>query len=210
MKITWFGHASFLIETDGKYIYIDPKFGEFEHKADIILVTHGHYDHYSLERINELRMDHTAIFSAREVANRVDGAKALSPGDKEEVEGISIEAVEAYNTNKPYHPRGRGIGFIIEVEKKRVYFSGDTDLIPEMEDIKADIALVPVSGTYVMNHKEAAECIKKIKPGLAIPMHYGAGIVGTIEDAERFKEQVEFQTDTRVEILKEGREFEIK
>ena len=117
MKITWFGHASFLIEADGKNIYIDPKMGEYETKADIILVSHGHYDHYSWEKINELRMDHTAIFSTGEVAGRVDGAKALNPGDKEEIEGIKIEAVDAYNTNKPFHPKGNVIGFIVEAER---------------------------------------------------------------------------------------------
>ncbi|MBW2980845.1 MBL fold metallo-hydrolase [Candidatus Woesearchaeota archaeon] len=210
MIITWFGHASFLIETGNKTIYIDPYMGEYKRKADIILVSHGHYDHYSWEKINQLRMDHTAILSTREVANRVDGAKALNPGDKEEVEGIKIEAVEAYSVTRSNHPKGSVIGFVIEAEKKRVYFAGDTDLIPEMKEIKADIALVPVSGTYVMNYKEAVECVKRVKPATAIPMHYGAGIAGTIEDAERFKEQIEFETDTKVEILEEGKSFEIK
>ncbi|MFC1704732.1 MBL fold metallo-hydrolase [Nanoarchaeota archaeon] len=209
MIITWFGHASFLIEADGKDIYIDPKTGEYPTKADIILVSHGHYDHYSWEKINQLRMDHTIILSTREVANRVDGAKAMKAGDNETIGGIKIEAVEAYSTTRSDHPKGSVIGFVIEAERKRVYFSGDTDLIPEMENIEADIAIVPVSGTSVMNYKEAIEAIKRIKPKLAIPMHFGSG-VGTIEDAERFKEEVEFQTDTKAEILEVGRELNIK
>jgi len=211
MKITWFGHASFLIEADGKNIYIDPyMIEEYGKKADIILVSHGHYDHYSREKITQLRMDSTEIFSTPEVAGRVDGTKAVKPGDKEESQGIKIEVVEAYSVTRTTHPKGTAVGFIIEAEKHRVYFSGDTDLIPEMSKIKADIALLPVSGTYVMNYREAVEAVKKIKPRIAIPMHYGAGIAGTIEDAEGFKEQVEFETDTIVELLKEGKEFEIK
>ena len=163
MKITWFGHASFLIEADGKNIYIDPYMGEYEKKADIILVSHGHYDHYSREKITQLRMDHTEIFSTSEVAGRVDGTKAVKAGDKEESQGIKIEFVDAYSVTRTTHPKGTCIGFIIEAEKHRVYFSGDTDLIPEMEKIKADSALLPVSGTYVMDYKEAAEAVKKIK-----------------------------------------------
>ncbi len=208
MKITWFGHASFLIETNGKNIYIDPKYGESESKADIILVSHGHYDHYSWEKINELRMDNTSILSTSEVAGRVDGAKALNPGDKQNVDGIIIEAVYAYSKTRSSHPKGTAIGFIIEAERKRVYFAGDTDLIPEMKHIKADIAIVPVSGTYVMDHDEAVEAIKNIKPIIAIPMHYGS-IVGTIEDAELFKESVEFETETKVQIMEEGVTLEI-
>jgi L-ascorbate metabolism protein UlaG (beta-lactamase superfamily) len=209
MKITWFGHASFLIETGEKHVYLDPKFGEHERKADIILVSHGHYDHYSREKITELRMDHTEIFSTTEVAGRVDGAVQLKPGDKKDVQGIRIEAVEAYSTVRTSHPKGSAIGFIIEAERKRIYFAGDTDLIPEMEEIKADVALLPVSGTYVMDFKEAVEAVKKIKPKVAIPMHYGAGIAGTIEDAERFKEMVECQTNTIVEILEQGKSINI-
>jgi L-ascorbate metabolism protein UlaG (beta-lactamase superfamily) len=208
MKITWLGHASFLIETGNKHIYLDPKFGEYERKADIILVSHGHYDHYSRELIAQLRMDHTEIFSTMEVAGRVDGAIALNPGDKKDSQGIRIEAVEAYSTTRADHPKGASIGFIIGVEKKRIYFAGDTDLIPEMKEIKADIAIVPVSGTSVMNFKEAVEAVKRVKPEVAIPMHYGSG-VGTIEDAERFKEMVEFQTDTRVEIIEQGRSINL-
>lgn len=211
MEITWFGHASFLIEADGKNIYIDPYMvEEYEKKADIILVSHGHYDHYSREKITQLRMDTTEIFSTPEVAGRVDGTKAVKPGDKEESQGVKIEVVEAYSITRTTHPKGTAVGFIIEAEKHRVYYAGDTDLIPEMEKIKADIALLPVSGTYVMNYKEAVEAVKKIKPTIAIPMHYGAGIAGRIEDAEGFKEQVEFETDTKVEILKEEKSLEIK
>ena len=162
MKITWFGHASFLIETGNKTIYLDPCLGEYERKADIILVSHGHYDHYSRERIAQLRMDHTEIFSTMEVAGRVDGAVALNPGDKKLSQGIRIEAVAAYSRTRADHPKGSTIGFVIEVEKKRIYFAGDSDLIPEMEKIKADVALIPVSGTSVMNFKEAVEAVKRI------------------------------------------------
>ncbi|MDP7180055.1 MAG: MBL fold metallo-hydrolase [Candidatus Woesearchaeota archaeon] len=209
MEIIWLGHASFKIKTQDKIIYIDPYFGDYEDKADIILISHSHHDHLNMEKVNLISTDNTIIISSKEVASTIHGAKPLLPGQSEIVGEIAVEAVEAYNLNKEFHPKGFGVGFIITLEGKRVYFSGDTDKIPEMKSYDVDVALVPVGGIYTMNSDEAVEAIKLIKPKFAIPMHFASGVVGTIDDAELFKEKVELETDTKVTILKHGESFKL-
>lgn len=208
MQLTWLGHDSFKLLAGGKVIYIDPYAGNYDEKADIILVSHEHFDHFAREKIPEIRTDSTLIFSTPAVASQLEGVVAMYPGDKKEVQGITIEAAHAYNTNKRFHPKGTGIGFIITVEGKKVYHAGDTDRIPEMKFLKADIALIPVSGTYVMTAREAVEAVKDIKPKIAIPMHYGM-VAGTIDDAELFKELVEREKDTEVIILDIGKKITV-
>jgi len=208
MEITWFGHDSFMIKADGKIVYTDPYFGDYSVKADIILVSHEHYDHFSKEKIEDIRRDGTVILGSRKVAAEMDGVKAMVAGDEIKIGEITIEAVAAYNTGKPFHTKGNGLGFVIEADGRRIYFAGDTDLIPEMSKIKADVVLLPVGGTYTMNAKEAAEAVAKIKPKIAIPMHYGS-VAGTIDDAEAFKEEVEDKTNSKVMILKEGKSVKI-
>ncbi len=96
--------------------------------------------------------------------------------------------IPAYNIGKSFHPKDKGfVGYIITVEGQRIYHAGDTDLIPEMSEVECDIALLPVSGTYVMTAKEAADAVSHIKTGLAVPMHYGGGVIGTEEDAREFE-----------------------
>lgn len=153
-----------------------------------------------MDKIVQASTDETKIITTKEVASTIDGAKALSPGDKEAILGMNIEAVPAYNTNKEFHPKGIAIGFIISLEGKKVYFASDTDLIDEMKDIKADVAMLPVGGTYTMNAKEAAEAALLIKPNIAIPMHFGSS-VGTVDDAELFKEIVESKSEIKVYVL---------
>lgn len=209
MEIIWLGHASFKIKTDGGVIYIDPYFGEYNEKADIILISHGHYDHSSMEKIGSVRTDDTVILTTAEVASTIHGAIAMTAGQIEEIEGVKVEAVNAYNINKNFHPKGYGLGFVVEAEGKRIYFAGDTDRIPEMKSVKADIVLLPVGGTYTMNSSEAAMAVLDVKPKIAIPMHYGSGIVGTIEDAEVFKEKVEEKSSVRVVILEGGKGLKV-
>ncbi len=208
MEITWLGHASFMLKTKGIVIYIDPYAGEPAEKADIILVSHDHYDHFNREKITKIMTDNTAILSSRKVSSEMDGIIALNAGDSRQVDSISIKAVASYNTGKPFHPKGAGIGFIIEAEGKKVYFAGDTDLIPEMKQIKADVVLLPVGGTYTMDAEEAAKAVEIIKPKIAIPMHYGS-VAGTIDDADIFKEEVEKKADTEVIILEEGKSVKV-
>lgn len=186
-NIKWLGHASFKI-VDERTIYIDPWNLKEKGWADVILVTHSHYDHLSPEDISKVQSEETVIVTTADGAEKLKGnIKKVKPGDFLTVKGVEIEVVPAYNIGKSYHPKEKGwVGFIIKVGGKRIYHSGDTDFIPEMEKIKADIALLPIGGTYTMNAEEAARAVKAINPEIAIPMHYG-DIVGSLEDAERFR-----------------------
>ena len=211
MKITWFGHASFMIESDGKRIYIDPYIiPDNAEKADFILISHEHYDHCDPKNVEKLSKAETKILTTEAAGKRLKGnVGVLKAGDTLSLNSIKVIAVEAYNPEKHFHPKGTGIGFIIEVENKRIYFCGDTDFIPEMYSLdNIDLALLAVGGTYTMNYEEAAKAVKAIKPKIAIPMHYGK-IVGSVEDAIKFKELVEKETDTKVVILSEGESFEL-
>lgn len=201
-KIHWLGHDSFRLEGEVT-VYIDPwKLPPNSPKADIILITHDHYDHCSPEDVAKIQKADTVIVTIPAAARKLKGeVKTVKPGDKITVKGIEIEAVPAYNTDKPFHPKEAGhVGFIVTLGGKRIYHAGDTDFIPEMKGLKVDIALLPVSGTYVMTAEEAAKAADAIKPEVAIPMHYGE-IVGSERDAERFKEL----TSVQVTILKPSR-----
>lgn len=186
-KIHWLGHDSFRIDA-GKTIYIDPyDLPAGAPSADMILITHEHFDHYSKEDVAAITKPETRVVSISSVAKEIgDHVIVVKPGDRIDVDGFRIEAVPAYNVNKKYHPRSAGhVGFILTVDGVRIYHAGDTDLIPEMSSLTVDIALLPVSGTYVMTAEEAIQAAGCIRPSLAIPMHYGA-IVGNSSDAERF------------------------
>ena len=187
-NIKWLGHAGFKIKGE-KTVYIDPfKIKETE-PADIIIITHEHFDHLSPEDINKIQTGKTVVVTTPDCLIKVSGnIKAINPGTVLNVDGIQIEAVPAYNTNKQFHPRANGwVGVIVTVNGKRIYHAGDTDNIPEMAYLKnIDIALLPVSGTYVMTAEEAADAANRIMPKVAVPMHYGT-IVGTKADAEKFK-----------------------
>ncbi len=186
-NISWLGHASFKIGDD-RVVYIDPwKLGRAE-PADIILVTHSHHDHCSPQDVAKLQKEGTVIVTVADCVGEFRGdVRIVKPGDRLEIDEVTIEAVPAYNTDKPNHPKTAGwVGFIIERGGSRIYHAGDTDLIPEMDEIKADIALLPVGGTYTMTAEEAAQAAERISPQVAIPMHYG-DTVGSRADAEKFK-----------------------
>jgi L-ascorbate metabolism protein UlaG (beta-lactamase superfamily) len=191
-NITWLGHDGFLIKGDGKAIVIDPFQVKQCEPADIILITHEHYDHCSPEDVKKIRKDSTVIVTEAQSAAKLSGdVRVVQPGDKLTVSGIPIEAVPSYNTNKTFHPKENGwLGFIVTVGGVRIYHAGDTDRIPEMGSFRVDIALLPVSGTYVMTAEEAVEAARMIKPKVVIPMHYGA-IVGSADDAKRFSEALQ-------------------
>lgn len=200
-NIHWLGHDSFRLEGEVT-IYIDPwKLPSNLPKADIILITHEHYDHCSPEDVAKIQKADTVIVTIPAAAKKLKGeVKTVKPGDKITVKGIEIEMVPAYNIDKPFHPREAGhVGFIVTLGGKRIYHAGDTDFIPEMKGLKTDIALLPVSGIYVMTADEAAKAADAIKPEIAIPMHYGE-IAGSEKDAERFKDL----TSVQVVILKPG------
>jgi L-ascorbate metabolism protein UlaG (beta-lactamase superfamily) len=198
-NITWLGHDGFLIQGNGKAIVIDPFQVKQCEPADIILISHEHYDHCSPEDVNKIRKDSTVIVTEAQSAKKLSGdVRVVQPGDKLTVSGIPIEAVPSYNTNKSFHPKKNGwLGFIVTVDGARIYHAGDTDQIPEMASFQVDIALLPVSGTYVMTAEEAVVAAGVLKPKVVIPMHYGA-IVGSADDAKRFQEALRGTCDVVV------------
>ncbi|MBU0614948.1 MAG: MBL fold metallo-hydrolase [Nanoarchaeota archaeon] len=203
MIIQWIGHSSLKITAADQVIYIDPYYGDdYSQKADIILVSHDHYDHFSQEKINRIRKDDTMILGPDSVSRVLFGTINMSPGQEYESHNIKIKAVDAYSISIPNHKKGAGLGFIITAEEKTIYYAGDTDLIPEISEISADIALLPVGGTYTMGAEEAAKAVKIIKPKIAIPIHWGSGIVGHRDDADYFKDLSEH--DTNIVILEIG------
>ncbi|HYW01254.1 MAG TPA: MBL fold metallo-hydrolase [Candidatus Acidoferrum sp.] len=195
--MSWLGHDGFRIQ-NGKVIYIDPFKIAGGPKADIVLVSHEHFDHLSLDDLKKIVTPNTIVVahaqSAGELSKlKVKETKIIKPGDKIKLGEITIEAVPAYNLNKGpepgkvFHPKEDGkLGFVVTVNNIRIYHAADSDHIPEMKGLNPDIALLPVSGTYVMTPQEAAEAAVTINPKVAIPMHYDA-IVGTKNDAETFK-----------------------
>lgn len=204
-----FTQNSIRIRDERKTIYIDPfKIQEVHHDADLIFITHDHFDHFSPEDIAKVSQPGTVLIvpekmktKAAEVADLVGRIETVSPNMSYTIEGISFETVRAYNNLKPFHPkRADWVGYIIESGGKRVYIAGDTDLTKDAREVKCDVALVPVGGTYTMDAKKAAELVNLIKPEVAIPVHYG-GTVGTREDAEVFRAYVEPPVEVQVKML---------
>ena len=188
-RLHWLGHASFRLDGPPT-IYFDPwKLKGQPPRADIILISHEHHDHCSPKDVKRISGPETVIVANPGAAKKLSGnVRTLRPGERTSVKEIEIEAVPAYNVGKPYHPRrAEHVGFIVTVGGERVYFAGDTDRIPEMSDVHCDVALLPVGGTYTMTAEEAAQAAADIRPKVAVPMHYGAGVVGTRADAERFR-----------------------
>lgn len=192
-KVHWLGHASFLIR-NGKVIYFDPYKISATEKADLILITHEHFDHCSLDDIKKIVQPSTVIVTVpgnksklSSLAGQIAEIRLVKPGDALTVQGISIEVILAYNVNKSFHPKSNEwVGFVVEKDGEKIYHPGDTDLIPNMSSVRCNIALLPVSGAYVMTAEEAAKAAAQIKPQIAVPMHYG-DIVGDENDARRFE-----------------------
>ncbi len=201
IQFHWLGHDGFKILADGKTIYIDPyqlsKAQQNKNDADIVFISHNHFDHLSMDDLKHVMSKRTSIVAAKECVDQLKSAgvaevNGMLPGDRLATQGMAIEAIAAYNTNKKFHPKADNkLGFVVTINNTRIYHAGDTDDIPEMMAAKPDVALVPVSGTYVMTAEEAARALnEKIKPKkLAIPMHYGT-IVGSKKDAETFRQLV--------------------
>ncbi len=197
-EITWLGHASFKIKNNA-VIYIDPWNIDDNERADLILVTHEHFDHLSPDDIEKVRGKDTVIVTIPLCAPRISGdVRAMRAGDTIKVHDVEIEAVPAYNINKKFHEKSSGrVGFIITMGGERIYHAGDSDLIPEMDSINVDIALLPVGGVYTMSPEEAASAANRIRPKLAIPMHWGSSVVGKREDAEKFKDLCEVPVEIK-------------
>jgi len=187
-RIKWLGHASFRIDGSKMTIYIDPWKLKTPIPADLVCITHSHFDHLSGDDVTLIRKPSTVIVGPPDCKGQFgDAFKAIEPGTEITVDDVKVEAVPAYNTNKDFHPqKNKWVGYVIEVDGIRIYHTGDTDVIPEMASIKADVALMPVGGTYTMTVEEAVDGLKKINPKIAVPMHCG-DIVGTLKDREKFQ-----------------------
>ena len=189
--IHWIGHASFRIDDGKTRIYIDPwKLPAGSPKASVVLITHGHSDHYSPEDIARIDQPDTVFVAPADVAAKLKGKTVVtaSPGHSYPAGGVTVEAVPAYNRNKAFHPRSNNwLGYIVTLSTGvRVYHSGDSDAVPEMEALKVDVALMPCGGTYTMTAAEMAAAANGFKPKVLIPMHWG-DIVGSKADAEVVK-----------------------
>ena len=192
-KVEVLCHSSIKINKE-KVIYIDPfKIDKNYNDADIIFITHDHYDHYSEDDTDKVKKNDTVIVAPEELLTKLlrkgfrqDYIITVAPDEQDMVEGIKFETVPAYNTNKQFHPKENDwVGYIIEIKGIRYYIAGDTDITPENKKVKCDVAFVPVGGTYTMDFKEAAILINEIQPKIAVPIHYGS-VVGTTQDAIDF------------------------
>ncbi len=215
IAITWLGHDSYLIEKEPLRIYIDPFKIDNAKTASIVLITHEHFDHCSVEDLQKIVTPQTIIVCPHECMSQMSKIEPadvvlMAPGDTKTVAGVAVTAHPAYNLDKfrdpatktPFHPPEDGkLGYVLDLGVK-LYHAGDTDNIPELAKVHCDLALLPVSGTYVMTAEEAAAAAKVIKPKIAIPMHYGS-IVGKEDDATKFKQLLE-GTDIQVQILEKG------
>lgn len=190
--------------TSDKIIYFDPyKIEEEVHDADLIFITHDHYDHYDVESIKNIMKDTTKIIIPDKMAPTVlmtfnsKNITGVLPNNNYELEGIPVETIPSYNTNKQFHPKAnKWVGYIITLNDERIYISGDTDITEENMQVKCDIALIPIGGTYTMTAKEAAELVNIIKPKTVIPTHY-ITIVGSKKDEEEFISLI----DKNIEII---------
>ena len=186
-------HSSIKINK-GVIIYFDPfKIDREYHDADIIFITHSHYDHYSEEDILKVRKESTHVVAPVDLLDNLltlgftkESITIVKPNENYNVNGLTFKTVPAYNTNKNFHPKSNNwVGYLLTLNDTVYYIAGDTDITEENKQVKCDVAFVPIGGTYTMDYKEAAELINEIKPKIAVPTHY-ASIVGSLEDGKNF------------------------
>jgi len=210
--IKWVSHACFKIKANEKTIYIDlEENSEVSEKADLIMATHSHLDHCDPDKIKQAMKEDTVIVAPKDCAPKIGtNVKALKPGEEATVDNIKVKAVEAYNVRRfrspgtPFHPRDFGVGYVITAEGKTIYHAGDTDFIPEMQQLgPIDVALLPSGGHYTMDNPEAADAAIAINPGIVIPMHRWD------TNPEEFKKKIEANSHVKVVLLQKGEEYKL-
>lgn len=211
-KFTWYKQSAYKWKGGGLTIYIDPwGLREDEEPADVIFITHAHNDHYEPSDIEKIRKSSTQFVAPKDVAEKLKGnVKTTRPGDSGDAAGIKYEAVHAYNTAQhrlQMHPKANNwVGYILSLDGHRYWFSGDTDPNPDIEKIKTDVALVCIGGDpYIMGPSEAAGLVKKIRPELAVPNHYGF-VVGLASFGDQFAREA---APIKVQQLKPVNAFEM-
>lgn len=194
--LSWLGHASFLI-SGTKTVYIDPwKIDGEPHDGDIVLVSHSHFDHFSVEDMRSVLKEGGTVVGSGDVIEELGYGRVLTPGSQIDLLGVSIEGVSAYNVEKEYHPKENGwLGFVVSMDGKRVYYAGDTDSSEEMKNLEdIDLALIPVGGNYTFGPEEAAEAVNGFSPKKALPYHWG-DVIGNRKDAQKFKKKAEIPVE---------------
>lgn len=208
-RVTWFKNSAFRWQGDGLTVYIDPWGITDPTPADVIFITHTHFDHFVPEDIEKIRTDRTKIVGPTDVAKELSGdVTVVTPGDEVEVAGVKAQCVPAYNIAEErldFHPdRNRWVGYILDLAGSVYYHAGDTDHVPELETVRSDVAFIPVGGTYTMDVQQAAGLARAMSPGLAVPMHYGF-VAGSAADGPAFREAA---SPLRVEVLEPTNPFE--
>ena len=199
INVHWLGHDSFVLQ-GSKTVIIDPFKAKGDYKADVLLISHEHFDHFSEDDIKRFAGPSTVIVAPRQCEDPLRAFKQdkriVEPGQNVEIDGVKVEPVPAYNLNKfrepgkVFHPKeDKNVGYVVTLDGVRFYHAGDSDATPEMKSLDVDVALLPISGTYVMTAEEAAEAARAMKAEALVPMHFDK-IVGTKDDAERFKKLV--------------------
>ena len=215
IDLKWLGHSGFLIE-NGKKIYIDPYNLSGERpKADIILITHSHYDHCSIADLQKIVRKGTVVVVSPDCQSKITklndvDMQIMESGDEVNIQGVKIQTVPAYNPEKTFHPKDENWqGYIVKFENTIIYHAGDTDVIPEMQKLTGYgkqgnefVALLPVGGKFTMNFEEAVNAAIMIKPTIAIPMHYGS-VTGSDEDADNFVKLCKEKGINAVKLVKE-------
>ncbi|MFP4180578.1 MAG: MBL fold metallo-hydrolase [Spirochaetaceae bacterium] len=185
--VSWLGHASFLL-SGKKTVYIDPwKIDGEPHDGDLVLISHTHYDHFSLEDIRSVLKEDGEVVGSEDAVQELSYGKGLKPGESLEIGGINVTGIAAYNVEKEFHPKENGwLGFVVELDGARIYYAGDTDAAEEMKGLSdIDLALIPVGGNFTFGPEDAAEAVKGFSPKKALPYHWG-DVVGNRKDAQKF------------------------
>ena len=210
--IKWLSHSGFQISINETIVYVDlEENSPVTKKADVILITHSHFDHCHPAKVHEASKESTVIIAPEDCSSKLNrNVRTLKPGEEETYGKIKVRAVEAYNHKRfrspgnPYHPKGFGVGYLIEVNGKTIYHAGDTDFIPEMNELGSiDVALLPSGDTYTMDNSDAAEAALAINPKVAVPMHRWD------TDPQEFKQKVEANSNITVLVLREGEEYQV-